>query len=137
MATRKKYKMTVKERMSRNFSEEFKKQKVREIEQKISTASEVSRQYEVSLTSISRWLRKYSINYSSGVKTIVETESDTRKLIDLQARIAELERLVGQKQIQLDFKDKMIDLAEECYGVDIKKKFEKKPLSGFGSDENS
>ena len=65
----------------------------------------------------------------------MESESDTKKLIELQKRIAELERLVGQKQIQLEFKDKMIELAEELYHIDIKKKFESKPSSGSGEGE--
>ena len=37
-------------------------------------------------------------------------------------KIAELERKLGnQKQIELEFKDKMIEIAEEMYRVDIKK----------------
>ena len=63
-------------------------------------------------------------------RLIVETESDTLKIIELQKRVAELERIVGQKQIEIDFKDKMIDLAEEMYHVDIKKKLSTQPSSG-------
>jgi hypothetical protein len=48
--------------------------------------------------------------------------SDTNKIKELQAKIRELERLVGQKQIQLEFKEKMIEIAEEMYHIDIKKK---------------
>jgi len=51
---------------------------------------------------------------------IVETESDTRQLIALKKRISELEQIIGEKQILIDFQSKMIDLAEETYGVDIK-----------------
>ena len=65
-------------------------------------------------------------------RLIVETESDTLKIIELQKRVAELERIVGQKQIEIDFKDKMIDLAEEIYQVDIKKKFSTQPSNGSG-----
>jgi hypothetical protein len=71
-----------------------------------------------------------------GVKTIVEAESDTRKIIELQAKIAELERTVGQKQLLIDFQDKMIELAEQTYGVDIKKKLQSKPSSGTGTTES-
>jgi hypothetical protein len=53
----------------------------------------------------------------------VESKSDTSKIIALEKRIAELERLLGQKQIEMEFKEKMIELAEKKYGVDIKKKF--------------
>jgi transposase len=66
-------------------------------------------------------------------RVIVETDSDTKQLLELKKKIAELERIVGQKQILLDFKDKMIDLAEETYGVDIKKKFTTKPSSTTGT----
>jgi transposase-like protein len=136
MATRSNFKLTIKQRRLRTFSDDFKRGKVLELEQRMSTASEISREYEVSLTSIHRWVKKYSTHYTKGIKTIVETESDTRKLLELQARIAELERIIGQKQVQLDFKEKMIDLAEGFYGIDIKKKFETKPSSGSGNSEN-
>jgi len=53
-------------------------------------------------------------------RMIVETESDTRQLIALKKRISELEQIIGHKQILIDFQSKMIDLAEETYGVDIK-----------------
>lgn len=39
----------------------------------------------------------------------------------MEKRIKELEAALGRKQIQLDFTNKMIELAEEEYGIDIKK----------------
>lgn len=133
MATRKQFKQSTEERRRRHFSDEFKQKKVREIEQKVTTIAQVSRQYEVLENNVSKWLVKYGQNYMKGVRVIVESESDTANLIALKAKVAELERIIGQKQVQLDFKDKMIDLAEETYGVDIKKKFEHKPSSGTGN----
>ena len=137
MATRKQFKQSTEERRRRHFSEEFKQKKVREIEQKVTTIAEVSRQYEVRENNVSKWFVKYGQNYMKGVRVIVESESDTAKLIALKAKVADLERIIGQKQVQLDFKDKMIDLAEETYGVDIKKKFERKPLFGTGNTESN
>jgi transposase len=137
MATRQQFKLSTEERRRRIFSEEFKQKKVREIEQKITTIAEVSRQYELRANSVTKWLKKYGNNYMKGVRTIVESESDTHKLVELKSKIAELERIIGQKQVQLDFKDKMIELAEETYNIDIKKKFGSKPLSGSGNTENS
>ncbi len=135
MATIEEYKMSSSERRRRNFSESFKRSKVREIELKQTTASEVCRQYQVSQTNVYRWLRKYGDQYQQGVRTIVELESDTRKIADLRGRIAELERLVGQKQIQLDFQEKMFEMAQELYGMDIKKKFVSIPCSGIGKTD--
>lgn len=65
--------------------------------------------------------KKYGSMSKKQERLIVETESDSVKLIELQKKVAELERIIGQKQIEIDFKDKMIDIAEEMYGVDIKK----------------
>ena len=66
-------------------------------------------------------MEKYSKGYKKGFRLVVEAESDTKRIIDLQNKIAQLERIVGQKQVLLDFQAKMIDLAEQTYGVDIKK----------------
>ncbi len=137
MATRQQFKQSTDERRRRTFSEEFKRKKVREIEQKQTTIAEVSREYDVRASNVSKWLTKYSNNRMKGVRTIVESESDTHKMLEQQQKIAELERIIGQKQLLIDFQTKMIELAEQEYGIDIKKKFEKKPLSGSGNIENN
>lgn len=121
------------QRVNRYFSESFKRKKVREIEKNLSTVAEISKEYEVSTTAIYKWLDKYSRNRKRGVKQVVELMSDTRKIQDLKAKIRELEQLVGQKQFEIEFKNKMIDVAEEMYDIDIKKKLGSKPLPGSGS----
>lgn len=70
-------------------------------------------------------------------KLIVESESDTQELLALKKKVAELERIVGQKQLLIDFKNKMIDIAEEMYGVDIKKKLSNQLSNNSGSKEKS
>lgn len=131
MAQRKNFQESFQFRDQRNFSEEFKKSKVKEIQKGISKISEIAREYEVSRTSVYNWLKQFT-NVKKGTKTIVETESDTRKLQKLKNEIAELERKLGQKQVELDFNSKMIELAEEEYQIDIKKKFGGKQSSGSG-----
>jgi transposase len=132
MATRSDFIMTTAERRRRSFSDSFKIQKVREIERGKTKVSEISKQYEVSSTNIYRWLTKFGTMKNKSERIIVETDSDTRQLLLLKQKVAELEKIIGQKQILLDFKDKMIDLAEETYGVDIKKKFSTRPSSISG-----
>ncbi len=128
MATRQTFKQSTAERRRRRFSEEFKRKKVREIEQKVSTVTEVSRAYDIRINNVYRWIKKYgNPTNSQGERVIVECESDTKKNIALQAKVAELERIIGQKQVLLDFKDKIIELAEETYQIDIKKKFGSEP----------
>ena len=137
MATRDQFKMSISERRSRTFSENFKIKKVREIERGKTKISEVCKQYEVSSTSVYKWLQNYGSMKNKKERIIVETESDTQELIALKKKVAELERIVGQKQVLLDFKDKMIELAEQTYGVDIKKKFSTKPSNTSGSEEKN
>lgn len=127
MATKYQFKATTEERRMRTFSEELKRKLVREIEQKKSTIAQVSRQYEVRENNIVKWVKKYGMNQKSNVRTIVELESDTAKMLAMQKKIAELEQIVGQKQIEIEFQNKMIELAEQEYKIDIKKKLKTKP----------
>jgi transposase len=119
------FKTSIEERRRRTFSEEFKRRKVREIISGKVNATEVCKSYEVSQTAVYKWIDLYS-DKQKPERTIVESKSETSKILELQKRISELERSLGQKQIQLEFKDKMIELAETIYKVDIKKKFGKK-----------
>jgi len=137
MATREQFALSASERRKRRFSDEFKKQKVKEIELKQTTVLEVSRAYQVSTKNVYCWLAKFGKSYKKDVRLIVEMESDTKMLLELKAKIAELERVIDQKQLTIDFQAKMIDLAEEVYGVDIKKKLESRPPSTSGSTENN
>ena len=123
MATQSTFIQPTEIRVRRSFSTEFRRKKVEEIECKISTVSEISREYQVTRAAVYKWIAKYSSSMKKKERLIVEAESDTRKLAAFQQRIAELERLLGQKQIQLEFMEKIIDIAEETYQVDIKKKF--------------
>jgi transposase len=117
----------------RYFSEDFKKRKIRELEKNLSSVSDICTTYSVSRTSVYRWIYKYSAMAKKQVKQVVEAKSDTQKIKALEERIKELERIVGQKQLLLEFKDKMIEIAEADYGVDIKKKVGSKLSSGTTS----
>jgi len=114
----------------RYFSEDFKRGKIRELEKNISSVGDICKIYSVSRTSVYRWIYKYSAMAKKQVKQVVEAKSDTQKIKALEERIKELERIVGQKQLLLEFKDKMIEIAEADYGVDIKKKVGSKLSSG-------
>jgi len=115
------------ERRRRHFSDNFKKSKVQELELGRLTISELKRQYEVSSTTIYRWIANFGTMKNKPERIIVETDSDTKELLLLKQKIADLERTVGQKQVLIDFYDKLIDIAEIEYKVDIKKKFGTKP----------
>ena len=118
-------------RQSRYFSEEFKIQKVKEIEQNQIGVTELSRLYNVSPAAIYKWMYKYSVHLKKGVKQVIEMESESKKAKMLQERIAELERIIGQKQLQIDYLDKIIEFSSEELGEDIKKKFDTESSNGL------
>ena len=134
MATIEQYeKLTVRERMQRYFSEEIKKKKVNELDRNLTSIAEICREYQVSRTSVDRWINKYSRMRQKKQKQVVEAKSDTRKIGRLKDEVHELERIVGQKQLKIDFLEKIIEIAEQVYGVDIKKKLSSKLSSGTGT----
>jgi transposase len=115
------------------FSTDFKKKRVRELENNLLSISDICKTYNVSRTSVYRWIYKYSSMAKKQVKQVIETKSDTKKIQLLEERIKELERALGQKQMLIDVKDKMIEIAEETYDIDIKKKLGSKVSSGSGT----
>lgn len=48
-------------------------------------------------------------------------DNQSEKIKKMEARIKELEQTMEQKQINIDYLEKMIDLAKEHYDIDIKK----------------
>lgn len=123
-------KKEVKLRTRRVFSDQFKLARVREYEKGEYSVPELSRIFGIQSTIIYRWIHKYS-NYNKKSSIIVEMkDSATKKLKDYEKRIAELERALGQKQLNIDYLEKMIDLAKEQFNIDLKKNSGASPLTG-------
>jgi len=138
MANLKEYeKLTTRERQNRYFSEDFKRKKVSEIERNLSCVSDISKEYQVTRTAVYKWIYKYSRMRKKSIKQVVEAKSDSHKIAALRAQVKELERIIGEKQVKLDFQEKMIEIAEREYKVDIKKKFSGKHSYGTGSKGKS
>jgi len=107
----------------RNFSEDFKRQKVQEITSKKITIREISIIYDVAVQTVYKWLYKYSTENQKQTKVVVEMESEAQKTLFYKERVADLERFIGQKQIQIEFLEKLIELASEEFQTDVKKTF--------------
>src|SRR6185295_3859545 len=137
MANTRAFRIKPTKRQIRYFSESFRKEKVREIERNLTTVRMVSKEYDVSPGAVYKWLHKYSFFRAKQIRQIIEPMSDAHKIKELRKKIQELEQLVGQKQIQIEFKDKMIELAEEKYKIDIKKKIGSRLSDGSGSTGKS
>lgn len=106
----------------RYFSEAFKKEKVDQILSKRTTIKELSVIYEIKPWVIYRWLHKYSKKFS-GIKIHYEMETEAQKTLFYKDKVAELERIIGIKQLEIDFLNKLIEIASSELSVDIKKNF--------------
>lgn len=135
MAKREQFKLTTSERRHRFFSTEFKKKKVRDIEMGICRVTDICQQYEVSANSVYRWINTFGTMKQKQERLIVESQSDTIRLLELKKKVAELEQIIGQKQLIIDFQTKMIELAEQQYNIEIKKNYSGQQSSTTGSTE--
>lgn len=124
-------------KQTRCFSEEFKKAKVKELVEKQISIGEVVRLYSVSRTAVYKWLYRYSVHHQQKVKLVVEMESEGHKTKRLQERVAELERAVGQKQLEIDFLNKLLEIGGEELGFDLKKNLSTRLSNGSGETKET
>ena len=116
----------------REFSDQVRRKVVNEFRSGKYTAQELADLYHCSSQTIYRWIYKYSPGDSPQVNVVEMSESADQKVKDLQQKVADLERALGQKQIKVDFYEKMLELAEEQYDLDLKKSSSSKQSSGSG-----
>lgn len=114
----------------RVFSEEFRKALVSDFESGKLSVGELSEIHSISSSIIYRWIYRYSSYQKRNIKVVEMADSSTYKVKELQKRIADLERALGQKQFTIDFLEKMIELARQQYGIDIKKNSDTPPSAG-------
>lgn len=105
----------------RLYSEEFKRQVVTLFENGKYSVCEMEKLYDVPNNTLYNWIYKFSKFNEKGVRVVEMKDSHLKKIKDLERHVKELEQAVGQKQIKIDYLEKMIDLAKEEYKIDIKK----------------
>jgi transposase len=115
--------MTQEEKRRRRFSEAFKKEKVAQLESRKVTVRQLSQIYDVSEPAIYYWIKKYSKYGGKQERMVIEKESEGSKTMSLLKKVADLERLLGQKQVEVEYLTKVIEYGSELTETDIKKKY--------------
>jgi transposase len=87
---------------NRIFSEDFKRQKVKALDDKTISICQLVTLYSISRTTVYKWLAKYSVHYHKETKMVVQMESAAYKLQSVLQRQAALEQIIGQKQMEID-----------------------------------
>lgn len=126
-------KLTIKSSYNRHFSDAFRRKKVADIEAGLLSIKDLCAQYSISRTSVYRWIYRYSAHHKRGTRQVIEMKSEAHKTQLLLQRVAELEQVVGRKQIELDFANKVIAFASDELGYDLKKNTERKFLNSSES----
>lgn len=116
-------------RTQKNYSESFKLQVVREIEQGLLSTTGAKRKYGIQARStVVNWLRKYG-NFDWENQTPSRmTKTPEQRIMELEAKIKLLEKQKKHLEKQVDHADKkaiifdmMIDIAEKEYKIPIRK----------------
>ena len=121
-------------RKLRKYSDEFKRELVGYYESGEYSVLQLEKLYGVANTQLYNWIYKYSNFNDKQVRVVEMKSSDTCKLKELEKRNMELERLIGQKQIKIEYLEKMIDLADKQLGIDIKKNSNTPHSNGSASE---
>lgn len=116
----------------RRYSESFKKELVELYESGKYSVRQISLLYTVHPSVLYTWIYNFSNFNEKGVRVVEMQDSHADKLKALEQQVKDLERIIGQKQIKIDFLDKLIDVASEGLKVDIKKNFSTQPSAGSG-----
>lgn len=130
MANKIENKFQTETKYNRTFSDEFRRQKVKELTNGQLRVRDLCALYGLSRTTVYNWLYLYS-EAEQGVKTVVQMESEAFKTKLLQQRVAELERVIGQKQLEIDYLNVCLEVTSEELGYDVKKKHAPPHWKGF------
>jgi transposase-like protein len=130
-----KQKAQIEIKQRRSFSEAFKREKIKDVVEKRISIKQLCSLYAVSRTAVYNWLYAYSPYHEQKTILVVQMESEAYRTQMLQQRVAELERVVGQKQLELDFLNKLFEIGSQELGFDIKKNLSTKLSNGTGAEE--
>ncbi len=110
-------------RKTRRYTEEFKKSLVASFEKGEFSVPQLEKLYGIRNTNIYNWVYKYSNFNEKGCRIVEMESSDQNKLKELTKKVKDLEQMVGQKQIAIEYLEKMIELAKTDLNIDIKKNY--------------
>ncbi len=119
-------------RPQRIFSDKLKKKIVKDIEQGKVNVAGASREYEVSSKSVYRWLKKFSTHLHPSTTLVMQMDSEQYRSKELEKKVIELEAALGRKQLEIDYLNKLIEIAGQDLGTDLKKNISMPASVGTG-----
>jgi transposase-like protein len=81
--------------------------------------------YNVSETSVYKWIDKYS-SLPKGEKVVIQKQSEAEKTIAIMEQVRELERALGNAHLRLFYAEEVLIQADKELQTDLKKKYDDK-----------
>ena len=117
-------------RKSRHYSLEFKKAVVASFEKGEFSVLQLEKLYGISNPTIYNWIYKFSDFNEKGCRIVEMKDSKQEIVKQLANKVKELEQILGQKQVAIEYLEKMIELAKTELDIDIKKNYSSQPSIG-------
>ena len=119
------------------YSEAFKRKVIEEIEQGRVTQAEAMRKYGIrGSVTIRYWIKRFGKNHllNRVVRIEMPTENNPQDIIkQLKAEKQQLESALAQSQLKVLCLESLVEVAEEEFGIDLKKKSGTGQPSGLNS----
>jgi transposase len=110
------------------YSTAFKLKVVEQIEQGELTVAQARRLYDIrGGQTIQRWLVKHGKSHLLSRVVHIEMKDEKDRVKQLEAEKKQLESALAQATVKNLFLEKVIELAKEEYGIDVKKNFGTEP----------
>ena len=105
-------------------SEELKLEVVRDYLQNGIDQCQIAKQYGISQQSVSRIIRIFAASNDKSALLMKNnpTDNQAEEIKALRAEILELKKKLHQETMRADFYDTMVDVAEEMFNIEIRKK---------------
>ena len=116
----------------RYYSDDFKRSIVSDFEKGDYSVPQLRKLHPISTSVIYKWIYKFSTFNEKGIRVVEMKQSSGLKLKELAQKVKDLERIVGQKQIKIDYLEKMIEISKDEFDIDIKKKHNTSQSTGSG-----
>jgi transposase len=108
--------------ISYRYSMAFKQKVISEIESGKYSLRQAGKIYNVSDVSLYKWLRRFGKNHLIGKVVRIEMKGEADRIKQLEAEKKELESALAQAQLKIITLESTMEVAEEKYKIDFKKK---------------
>jgi len=104
------------------YSLAFKQKVISEIESGKYSLRQASKIYNVSDVSLYKWLKRFGKNHLIGKVVRIEMKGEADRIKQLEAEKKELESALAKAHLKIITLESTIEVAEEKYKIDFKKK---------------